>query len=259
MSNKHYWVDKENRIKKAEDWVVKMDEEHAAEIANCVKNTIVFSEDAFDKTEVEIKNSNSKIILTPLDSVSAVFKYAPEGHTAVLNFASYKEPGGMFLQGSKAQEECLCHESVLYNVLREQEDYYTYNRKHLNKALYQNRALYSPDIYFERGNESVFCDVITCAAPNYTAASKYCNVSQSENSDALTSRIKYILDIATSQKVEILILGAFGCGVFGQNATDVAQITKTLLKNYAFRKVVLAVIDKNSENYNAFKTIFSEN
>ena len=34
-----------------------------------------------------------------------------------LNFASYKNPGGKFMDGSSAQEECLCHESILYEVL----------------------------------------------------------------------------------------------------------------------------------------------
>ena len=37
---------------------------------------------------------------------------------AVLNFASFKNPGGMFYNGSSAQEESLCHESFLYNVLK---------------------------------------------------------------------------------------------------------------------------------------------
>lgn len=35
------------------------------------------------------------------------------GRTAILNYASYKSPGGFFLEGSPAQEEALCHESIL--------------------------------------------------------------------------------------------------------------------------------------------------
>ena len=59
-----------------------------------------------------------------------------------------------------------------------------------------------------------YCDVITCAAPNKRAAQRYCNVSDEENSRVLESRIDFILDIAKRHKIDILVLGAFGCGVF---------------------------------------------
>ena len=118
---------------------------------------------------------NTDITLIDIDSVSAILKYSSfNTKSAVLNFASYKHPGGLFLQGSNAQEESLCHESFLYNVLKEYElEYYTWNREHLNKALYLNRALYSPDVIFERGEYRSKCDVITCAAPNFGTNSRY--------------------------------------------------------------------------------------
>ena len=60
------------------------------------------------------------------DSVEAIMNYS-QGKTAVLNFASYKEPGGGFMAGSQAQEESFCHESFLYNVLRQFQYYYDWN------------------------------------------------------------------------------------------------------------------------------------
>lgn len=60
--------------------------------------------------------------------------------TCVLNFASYCNPGGGFLNGTMAQEEALCRSSTLYEVLTEQEDKF-YNS---NVSTSQNK--YSDEI-----------------------------------------------------------------------------------------------------------------
>ena len=136
--------------------------------------------------------------------------------------------------------------------------YYDFNKHNLNRALYKDRALYSPDILFERNNTSVYCDVITCAAPNKTVAQKYQNVSDEENTKVLRSRIDFILKIAADNKTDILILGAFGSGVFGQSAKEVASIFKDLLENKfsnVFDKIVFAVPSGNG-NLEAFQEIF---
>lgn len=254
-NNNHYWANASDRAQKAKQWAEKMRKEHLSEIAHSVRHSLIRNEENTGYPRLR-RYSDTIIRLESLDSVSAVLKYTDQSSkTAVLNFASYKEPGGMFLQGSKAQEECLCHESTLYNVLREFDStYYARNRKALNKALYQNVALYSPDVYFERGESFVKCDVITCAAPNFTIASSIYGVSREENTAVLKSRIKFILHVAAAQQVDTLILGAFGAGVFGQDAKEVAEITMELLKYYngVFKKVVFAVIDEKSANYQAF-------
>lgn len=261
MQNNNYWNDSKNRAIKAKKWVDKMEKEHPSEIAYSVKNTMICRKENLDfsLSILPERYPQTAVRFEALDSVSAVFKYTDQNSkTAILNFASYKQPGGMFLQGSKAQEECLCHESTLYNVLMRFEDtYYASNRKQLNRALYQNVALYSPDVYFERNDNSVKCDVITCAAPNFSAASKYCNVSREENTIVLESRIKFILYLAATQQVDTLILGAFGSGVFGQDAKEVARITMNLIKHYdgVFKEVVFAVIDEKSANYQAFNDV----
>ena len=103
-------------------------------------------------------------------------------------------------------------------------------------------------------------DVITCAAPNIGAASKYCRVMSDENQNVLISRCKLVLDIAQQNMVDVLVLGAFGCGVFRQNSYTVANTFKYLLDSnaYRFKRVVFAIPNNGHsiDNFNAFKITF---
>ena len=270
-NNKKYnWENKEERAKKATDHTKVVAGFYPKEIRESIAGTRVFSPDTVftphrekympKVPEFTLRTQNTpEIIVNNLDSVSSILEFHP-GKSCVLNFASYKEPGGMFLQGSRAQEECLCHESFLYNVLQTQTKYYEENKKHLNKALYQNRALYTPNVVFFRGDDAVWCDVITCAAPNFTTAKKYNNVTREENSTVLESRIEFILEIAETMQVDTLILGAFGSGVFGQDAEEVAEIFKRKLKenHYGFRRVVFSIIQNGDGNYEKFVKVFEK-
>ena len=254
-----YWAEKETKKREAHEHTFAMSKRYACEIETCANASIIYSNENVSRPDGF--GSQPKVTVLATDSVSAVFTtdYMNERtHIGVLNFASYKEPGGMFLAGSKAQEECLCHESYLYNVLSSKQltPYYVWNNEHKNRAMYLNRAIWSPNVRFLRSGEFAFCDVITCAAPNITTGKKYCNVSDEENKDILFDRMRFILDICAEQKIEIPILGAFGCGVFGQDAETVATIWKTLLEsgNYDFKEVVFAVIP--GPNLDAFQRVF---
>jgi len=250
---KEYWAEKENRAIQAKKHTEEMEQKYQKQIITSAKETMRYN----PEFSIFVRNpGNISYEVIDMDSVQAVIKYAKNHRAAVLNFSSYKNPGGMFLKGSKAQEECLCHKSFLYNVLTRQESFYEWNNQHKNKALYLDRGLYSPNILFFSGEEEVFCDVITCAAPNKSAAQKYQSISDTENTEALRSRIRFLLDIAYDQEVEILILGAYGCGVFGQDPIEVASIFKEYLKEYNFKKVIFAIPKGKNGNYEAFKRTF---
>lgn len=275
-----YWGNKEERAQRAARHTEQMQERYQAEIEKSAARAKVYAAEPVDyvsrfSEEMEEQLNSFEILVEDMDTVTALFEYE-EGRTAVLNFASYQKPGGGFPGGSKAQEEWLCHDSFLYNVLQKHEqDYYAWNRQHVNQSLYRDRALYTPDVRFFRAPEdeqehpgtinhlamydteacdSTLCDVITCAAPNKAAAQQK-GVSREENLRALASRIKFILDIAEEQGVETLILGAFGCGVFGQDPSETAWVFRQCLdaEKRSFKKVIFAIPKESSvENYESF-------
>ena len=256
-NTRKYWVNKEERARLALAHTKEMKDSYKDEIEDCIDETLAYNANS---KFIEKRLNNEQIIIEDeIDSVGAVFKYVNINEiTAVLNFASYNNPGGNFINGSKAQEECLCHESYLYNVLKGRIGYYKINHKNKNKCLYTDRALYSPNVRFIREDRSVFCDVITCAAPNKTAAQKYYNVSDEENSEVLKERIEFVLKIAQDNGVDNLILGAYGCGVFGQDPLEVAKIFKEFLsgKYKSFNKVIFAIPNRLEMSYKCFKRIF---
>ena len=256
MGYKGYYKGKEARAKQARTHTALMARKYEKRINNSINRTIVYGGDKPMPICIDTPDeiSSPDIIIADTDSVSAAFDYN-DGITAILNFASYKNPGGMFIKGSSAQEESLCHESNLYNILFAFENtYYGWNRKNTNHSLYTNRALYTPDVMFVRDEiGNVLCDVITCASPNWSAASSFSHETKDNNRRALFSRIKFVKMIAEENKVDTLILGAFGCGVFGQDPQEVAKFFSVVFEHSVIKRIVFAIPSElHPENYEAF-------
>lgn len=245
------WKNKNENAKRAAAHAERMEKDFSAEIGQCVGATSYH-----ECNKPELSGGVQQIVVADMDSVTAAIRYR-SGRTAILNFASYKDPGGRFLDGSMAQEEALCHESILYNVLKRfEKSYYEKNREQKNRALYLNRALYSENILFLSDEGEYRFDVITCASPNYSAAEKYCHVTREENHRVLESRIRFVLSLAENadKEIDTLILGAFGCGVFGQDPTEVAEIFRDNIGKTRIGKIVFAI--PGGPNLEAFRKVF---
>lgn len=258
------WTDAAERAKAARAHTEKMASEFPNEIAYSVGMSKIYDDSKGEwKHEPRVVRRRPTVNVVDEDSVSAIFAVT-SGKIAALNFSSFKNPGGKFLDGSRAQEESLCHESCLYNVLSEfDKSFYRANRADTNSNLYRNRALYTPEVLFihqsphKIGKRIRHCDVITCAAPNKRAAAHKIPITElsRKNSEALESRIKFILSIAEANKVDTLVLGAYGCGVFRQDPIQVAVIFKERLKEFDFRQVVFAIPNGNNGNLRAFRDV----
>lgn len=249
------FVDKRQRRKiVAKQHIKEMDEKYSKKIEKSIRNSKIYDNAVF----VVDKKNTPEIIIDDIDSVGAIFKYCSE-NTTILNFASFRKPGGGFTKGSIAQEEALCHESILYNVLSGFDDYYKYNNEYISKSnnsLYADRAIYSPGVIFVRENQQKNVNVITCAAPN-RASERVRNVTYEENYRAIKSRVRFVLGIAEENKTDVLILGAWGCGVFGQNASEIAQVFKDEInKNCNIKKIIFAIPQRDDKNYERFLRVF---
>lgn len=231
-----------------------MEAKYSNEIIGCFNGSVLYG--GPDREPVrKIEQGTASFYFVNTDTTTAAL-ISRSNKKGLLNFASYLKPGGGFLNGRVAQEESLCYESYLYNILSSLDTFYTWNSFERNDGLYTNRAIYTPKVRFFRGNRETRCDVITCAAPNKKEA-RVNGVSTDRNDEVLIERIKFIRDIAEEQNIESLILGAFGCGVFGQDPDDVAEAIKFVFHRTNVKNVVLAVPgdDRNAE---AFRSRFKE-
>jgi uncharacterized protein (TIGR02452 family) len=206
-----------------------------------------------------------KVEVINASAVEAVF--SAEDKTGVLNFASQRNPGGGYLNGSTAQEEALCRASTLYAYLEHSRAYYG-EGKRSEPGIYAGNMIYSEDVLFFRDNRNtlvehpVKADVLTSAAVNRKAVpGKY---SAKQLNEIMYSRMKAVLTLFAYKQCKRLILGAYGCGVFGNDALFVAKAWKSLLysENYAplFSRVTFAVLDRDpaGQNIRAFKSVFKE-
>lgn len=156
--------------------------------------------------------------------------YAQYCDLAVLDFASFVQPGGGYERGTWAQEQALCASSTLYNVLREQKSWYAQNRsRNINCELYKNRALVVPKVRFERDKYHGYADVIVAAAPNARRAREGYRIDDETLLSFMRSRIRFVLAIADELGHDKLILGAYGCGAFGWDADVVAELFRAEL------------------------------
>jgi uncharacterized protein (TIGR02452 family) len=211
---------------------------------------------------IEVRNE------TTLAGAARLLSENPRASLAALNFASAKNPGGGFLNGSEAQEESLARSSALYASLRRAPEYYEGHRWS-NSSLYSDAMILSPGCPVFRDDDGrllkfpFHVTFITSAAPNAGAIARNQPELISEIPSALAQRAEFVLALAASAGCDSLVLGAWGCGVFNNDADMVAETFANLLTpdgvwTRRFARIVFSILDKNSaqETFTAFQRAF---
>lgn len=182
------------------------------EIKKSIEGSVIYDSSILKFPHVKILNT---------DCLSAAIqKYEesniPSDKITILNFASFTKPGGGFINGALAQEEYLCKESNLYEILSDDffESYYNENKKDMNNGLYHHKAIFTPNVKFHRNGKEYFFNVLTCASPNYKVAIEK-NVKESNILNEYAERVEMLYKILEAENQHLFISGAWGCGVFG--------------------------------------------
>ncbi len=218
---------RDGRKAEAQRHTVEMANRLGAEIERATKATRFYDRAPKAKDDAELTVPAVEVV--DQDSVSAVLErgrgLASACDLAVLDFASFTYPGGGYDRGTMAQEEALCAGSFLYNVLTRFKGWYAENRRrNINCELYRDRALVVPKVRFECDKYHSYADVIVAAAPNARRAREDYRLDAPTLERAMRERIRLVLAIADELGHDKLLLGAFGCGVFGWDAGTVAEM-----------------------------------
>ncbi|MGN6420911.1 MAG: TIGR02452 family protein [Pseudobacter sp.] len=208
-------------------------------------------------TAFEVENE------TTLDATRRLIA-AGEPDPLCLNFASAKNPGGGFLGGAVAQEECIARASGLYPSLLKAPEYYAYHR---NKTLlYSDHMIYSPKVPVFKDEEGNLLDEIVCTSIITSPAANAGAIASNEKDSldkilpVMQNRIEKLLALCRHYNHETLVLGAWGCGVFRNKPEDIARFFhEALTGKYKgqFKRVVFAVKTKNERIIEPFRKWFA--
>lgn len=184
--------------------------------------------------------------------------------TAALVFASARNPGGGFRTGARAQEEDIARCSALHACLDTVPAFYAQHRADPDPR-YSDRIIYSPGVPVFRDDTGRLLDrphhpaLITAAAPNLRAVLENQPDLAGTIPAVLAGRTVRVLRVAAIHGHRQLILGAWGCGVFGNDPHVVARAFAVALRQVdRFDHVVFAVLDRApaTPTYRAFAGAF---
>ncbi len=231
----------------------------------------ILTEEELEKMNYSSETWSQNIIVSEGKSFETAKKYLGK-KIAVLDFANYYSAGGAPFS-ARAQEESMCRISTLYpciNTIYNYDHYYLKHRNESNNGIIDNYGgadlIYVPDVVVFKTDSQApqvmekkdwyKTDVIVAAAPHLWWKEK---CSEEKYLPVMRRLVRGILNVAAKEKVEVLILGAIGCGAFNNPPELVAKIFKEELKHFSFDTVEFAIHRGHHENHNyeAFQDIFS--
>ncbi|KAL7931913.1 hypothetical protein V8C35DRAFT_308859 [Trichoderma chlorosporum] len=198
----------------------------------------------------------NRIRVWPVDTLEAASRLSKSSpaRIAVLNMASPLRPGGGVLAGATSQEEWLCSRTTLYPSLHE--EFY---------RLPEVGAIYTPDVLVcktwdpeasdLKSVDQFFIDVVTAAMlrlpdvePGQNGEMAY---SEQKDRDMVLAKMRCVMRILRSRHITRIILGAWGCGAYGNPVEEVARAWRRALLGPQAKRV------ESIEVYNDIEIVFA--
>lgn len=216
-------------------------------------------------TPKDTGNYTTEFEVNGLTTLNSVQRELEDSQRVVcLNFASARNPGGGFLNGSQAQEESIARATGLYPCQLKAKEYYVQNRL-IKTCIYTDHMIYSPQVPILKDEDGVLLEevvqvsIITAPAVNTGVVLR----NEPENIEfieaRMSQRIDMVLAICREKEYETLVLGAWGCGVFRNDPIVISQMFYNLLngkyKNQ-FKRIVFSVYSKNEKFIKPFEALF---
>ncbi|KAI4194495.1 MAG: hypothetical protein LQ348_002627 [Seirophora lacunosa] len=223
------------------------------------------------KTRVRVLNLDTLDAAIRLSSLTTSrVAQSPAPPVLILNMANAKHGGGGWLKGAMAQEEALCYRSSLCFTLKRR--FY---------PVPDRAAIYSPTVVVIRESLAKGHRLLDLSHPENLPVVSVVSVAavrdppverrladgeeiyrNGDDRDLMRSKIRMILRIAATKGHQKLVLGALGCGAFGNPKAEVMKLWKELLTEPEFsggwwEDVVFAVLDdgggkESNGNYGVF-------
>lgn len=215
----------------------------------------------------QAKQFSTRIHVRNEPTLEAIQRLIGQGHRVIaLNFASARNPGGGWLSGAQAQEESLARASALVACIEQSPMYKLHT--HQRDLFYTNSAIYSPDVPVFRNQQgellktSYLCSFITSPAVNAKEVLAHRQGTPTAITRTMRERIWRILAIAAVHEHAALVLGAWGCGVFGNDPAVIAALfAEALSSDFAgvFSQIEFAILDAKPERpiITPFEHVFS--
>lgn len=220
-------------------------------------------------SEQDISETKSvRITLRNQDTLEAAFELHQrrkenEKPVLVLNFANPHRPGGGIRSRPGTQEEHLCVKTTVLCSLETEEAWPFYQANlDCGTQAQTNTILISPNTMVIRNPDLSLREdpfpiaVMTVSAP---IASRMEQEELPNLENILRSRVRGMLRAAAAEGYTRLVLGAWGCGNFGNDPELVAKLFHEALQGY-FEEVTMAVFDNSEDKcrYSFFEKYFGK-